>query len=621
TSQSSGTDKWSWRWRRKPTKKATTNDMSQIYHEDTYSGKEPSVVSSQPLQYVHPVPISSPMHSEAHGHSSMPGAFPEQQYASEYTSIQQPQPVMPVQSNILGNQTPPHASHIDYPSPRVSTRSTIPTELRRTQSSPVSSHTMRNAAIAGLAGAAAAGILSNGKSRTRDDSPSNVRFELTEKQAKKEERQQRKDDAKESRERAKVEARENKERARLDRERALKEESDRVAAENARRYAEEAERQKLLAEQAERHQVQLRGIAAAEAREREEDRQREEEIKEFMKNALAEQAREAEAKKQREAWEAHQMTAARQVSPPNSRAGPSTTSPPAVDGSQGYYVDQPQQDGNSSANMPYATRSYEPSNEHSGQPLMDDDLIDPDFFTRRRSHSELARHEGLARKAAAKIVADLESRYKDPAPSQAEFFAPKELFEPSKGKTKVHGPIDDTDYHVYRMSEDQNASMPNEPPPPYQPSYQFANLRDLKSTAPWDIPKLNVIAPTPPASYAGSAKGDKSPISASKKTVRDLSQTSDADIEPQKSSKVSWGEDQTRFYEITSPQSSQEQIVSELPYDEPESRTEYAYPESAQAEFSNSRNVTDDTNFSKDQADEPIEEISREPPFTSSESF
>ncbi|KAG9669051.1 hypothetical protein KCU99_g2848, partial [Aureobasidium melanogenum] len=621
TSQSSGTDKWSWRWRRKPTKKATTNDMSQIYHEDTCSGKEPSVVSSQPLQYVHPVPISSPMHSEAHGHSSMPGAFPEQQYASEYTSIQQPQPVMPVQSNILGNQTPPHASRIDYPSPRVSTRPTIPTELRRTQSSPVSSHTMRNAAVAGLAGAAAAGILSNGKSRIRDDSPSNVRFELTEKQAKKEERQQRKDDAKESRERAKVEARENKERARLDRERALKEESDRVAAGNARRYAEEAERQKLLAEQAERHQVRLREIAAAEAREREEDRQREEEIKEFMKNALAEQAREAEAKKQREAWEAHQMTAARQVSPPNSRAGPSTTSPPAVDRSQGYYVDQPQQDGNSSANMPYATRSYEPSNEHSGQPLMDDDLIDPDFFTRRRSHSELARHEELARKAAAKIVADLESRYKDPAPSQAEFFAPKELFEPSKGKTKVHGPIDDTDYHVYRMSEDQGASMPNEPPPPYQPSYQFANLRDLKSTAPWDIPKLNVIAPTPPASYAGSAKGDKSPISASKKTVRELSQTSDADIEPQKSSKVSWGEDQTRFYEITSPQSSQEQIVSELPYDEPESRTEYAYPESAQAEFSNSRNVTDDTNFSKDQADEPIEEISREPPFTSSESF
>ncbi|KAH0221162.1 hypothetical protein KCU86_g1401, partial [Aureobasidium melanogenum] len=621
TSQSSGTDKWSWRWHRKPNKKATTDDLSQTYHEDTYSGKEPSVASLQPLQYVHPVPISSPMHSETRGHPSMPGAFPEQQYASEHTPIQQPQPVMPLQSNILGNQTPPHASHVDQPNPRVSTRPTIPTELRRTQSSPVSSHTMRNAAIAGLAGAAAAGILSNGKSRARDDSPSNVRFELTEKQAKKEERQQRKEDAKESRERAKVEARENKERARLDRERALKEESDRVAAENARRYAEEAERQKLLVEQAERHQAQLREAAAAEAREREEDRQREEEIKEFMRNALAEQARETEAKKQREAWEAQQMAAARQISPPDSRAGPSLTSPPAVDRPQGYYVDQPQQDGNSSADMPYATRSYEPSNEHSGQPLMDDDLIDPDFFTRRRSHSELARHEELARKAAAKIVADLENRYKDPAPSQAEFFAPKELFEPSKGKTKVHGPIDDTDYHVYRMSEDQISSMPSEPPPPYQPSYQFANLRDLKSTAPWDIPKLNVIAPTPPASYAGSAKGDKSPIGASKKTVRESSQESDANTEPQKSSKVSWGEDQTRFYEITTPQSSQEQIVSELPHEGSGLRTEYAYPESTQAEFSNSRNATENTSFSTDLADELVEEITRDPPFTSSERF
>ncbi|KAG9946401.1 hypothetical protein KCU85_g6530, partial [Aureobasidium melanogenum] len=619
TSQSSGTDKWSWRWRRKPDKKITADDMSQDYHEDTYSGKEPSVASSQPLQYVHPVPISSPMYSETRSDPSMPGAFPEKQYASERIPIQQPQPVVPLQPNILHDQTPPHASQFDQPSPRVTTRPTIPTELRRTQSSPVSSHTMRNAAIAGLAGAAAAGILSNGRSRARDDSPSNVRFELTEKQAKKEERQQRKDDAKESRERAKVEARENKERARLDRARAMQEESERVAAENARRYAEEAERQKFLADQAEEHQARLQKAAAAEAREREEDRQREEEIKEFMKNALAEQAREAEAKKQREAWESHRIAATGQISPPDSRAGPSTNSTPAVDRSQGYSGDRSQQDGNSSTNMPYATRSYEPSNEHSGQPLMDDDLIDPDFFTRRRSHSELARHEGLARKAAAKIIADLEDKYKDPAPSQAEFFAPKELFEPSKGKTKVHGPIDDdTDYHVYRMTEDQAASMPSEPPPPYQPSTQFANLRDLKGTAPWDIPKLNVIAPTPPASYAGSAKGDKSPISASKKDVRKPSQNTDTEIEPQKSSKVSWGEDQTRFYEITTPQSSQEQIISELPHEEYGSRTGYVNPESAKAEFSDSRDVTDNANSSNDEADEPIEEIFRDPLFTSS---
>lgn len=622
TSQSSGTDKWSWRWRRKPNKKVTTDDISQTYRGHAPDGKTSDAVMSQPLQYVHPMPISSPMHSEARGHPSMPGAFPEQQYASEYISIQQPQPVMPLQSRIFGDQTPPHVSdHVEQPSPRVSTRPTIPTELRRTQSSPVSGHTMRNAAIVGLAGAAAAGILSNGKSRFRDDSPSNVRFELTEKQAKKEELQQRKDDAKESRERAKVEARENKERARLDRERALKEESDRVDAENARRHAQEAEHQKLLAEQADRYQAHLRDVAAAEAREREEDRQREEEIKEFMKNALAEQAREAEAKKQREAWEAQQIASSRQDLPPDSRDGPSTTSQSAVDQSQDYYADQSRRLGDAATSMPYATRSYEPSNEHSGQPLMDDDLIDPDFFIRRRSHSELARHEELARKAAAKIVADLENRYKDPAPSQAEFFAPKELFEPSKGKTKVHGPIDDTDYHVYHMTEDQVASMPNEPPPPYQPSYQFASLRDLKRAVPWDIPKLNVIAPTPPASYAGSAKGDRSPVGATKKVVRPNDQKSDDDTDPPKSNKVSWGEDQTRFYEITTPQSSQEQIVSELPRGPPESRTSHGNPQSAQEEFYHRENVTSATSFSNDQKDEPVEEIVREPLFASSESF
>jgi hypothetical protein len=620
TSQSSGTDKWSWRWRRKSDKKPVVNDMPQIYRDDNHAGRDPNVVTSQPLRYVHPAPISSPVHSNARDSPSMPGAFPEQPYAMNSTPIQQPQPIIPLQSSIFGNQTPPDHSRGERYSPGVSVRPAIPTELRRTQSSPVSNHTMRNAAIAGVAGMAAAGILANGKGRARDDSPSNVRFELTEKQAKKEERQHRKENAKESKERAKEEARENKERARLDRERAMQEESARKAADDARRYAEEAERQQIVAEQAEQYQARLREAAAAEASEREADRRREEEIREFMRNALAEQAREAEQKKQRETWQAHQMAAARQHSPPSPRAGPSTTFRPVTDTSSGHDRDHPHHDRDGPANMPYATRSYEPSNEHSGQPLMDDDLIDPDFFTRRRSHSDLARHEELARKAAAKVVADLEDRYRDPAPSQAEFFAPKELFEPSKGKTKVHGPIDDTDYQVYHMSEAQLASMPNEPPPPYQPSYQFVNMRDKKGPAPWDIPKLNVIAPTPPASYAGSAKDDKSPISTSKKVIRVANQGSDADIESQKSSKISWGEDQTRFYEITTPESSQEHVAlpDETPHGLSGLRSEYV---DTQAQFADGQNMNNHSASNMDRSNEHIEEIAREAPFVNPERF
>ncbi|KAI4765166.1 hypothetical protein E4T52_02590 [Aureobasidium sp. EXF-3400] len=616
TSQSSGTDKWSWRWRRKSDKKPVVNDTPQTYQNDNYAVEDPNVITSQPLRYVHPAPIASPMHSNARSSPSIPGAFPEQPYAINSTPIQQPQPVMPMQSSIFGNQTPPDHSRGERYSPGISVRPAIPTELRRTQSSPVSNHTMRNAAIAGVAGMAAAGILANGKGRARDDSPSNVRFELTEKQAKKEERQHRKENAKESKERAKEEARENKERARLDRERAMQEESARKAADDARRYAEEAERQQVIAEQAEQYQARLREAAAVEAS----DRRREEEIKEFMRNALAEQAREAEQKKQRETWQAQQMAAARQNSPPSPRAGPSTTFRSVTDTLSEHDRDHPQHDRDGPTDMPYATRFYEPSNEHSGQPLMDDDLIDPDFFTRRRSHSDLARHDELARKAAAKIVADLEDKYKDPAPSQAEFFAPKELFEPSKGKTKVHGPIDDTDYQVYHMSEDQVASMPNEPPPPYQPSYQFANMRDKKSPAPWDIPKLNVIAPTPPASYAGSAKDDKSPISTSKRVVHEVNQESDADIEPQKSSKISWGEDQTRFYEITTPESSQEHVAlpDEIPHGLSGLRSEYI---DTQAQFDDGKNMNNHSDSNMDRSNEHIEEIAREAPFVNPERF
>ncbi|THZ73167.1 hypothetical protein D6C85_04248 [Aureobasidium pullulans] len=621
TSQSSGTDKWSWRWRRKSAKKGSTDDMPHLHRDDSHVSRDSNVTASQPLQYVHPAPMSSPMHSDAHGPSSMPGAFPEQAYTTEAMPIQQPQPIMALRPSIFDTQNSPYHAHPDQSSPRTSARPPIPTELRRTQSSPISNHTTRNAAIIGLAGAVTAGILSSNKSRDRDDSPSNVRFELTEKQAKKEERQQRNEDAKDSKERARQEARESKERARADRERAMHEES-RLADEIARRQAEESERHKILAEQAEKQQTQMREAAAAEAREREADRQREEEIKRFMQNALAEQAREAEKQRVLEAWQAQQTAGARQDSAQKPWGGPSTAPRPSVVDTK-HDHDNHRQDTRSNPAVPYATRSYEPSNEHSGQPLMDDDLIDPDFFTRRRSHSDLARHDELARKAAAKVVADLEDRYRDPTPSQAEFFAPKELFEPSKGKTKVHGPVDDTDYQVYHIPEVQLASMPNEPPPPYQAPYQYSNLRDEKRMTPWDVPKLNVIAPTPPTSYAGSARDDKSPVSASRRAVREGSQESDVEFEPQKSSKVSWGEDQTRFYEITTPESSQEYVVlpDEIPHGISDLRTEYVHTAPSQEEPDRNWRVTSDQTLDHDRPDESIEEIPREAPSTASDQF
>ncbi|KAI5206329.1 hypothetical protein E4T38_03891 [Aureobasidium subglaciale] len=595
TSQSSGTDKWSWRWRRKSEKKDHINGTSLTHRDESLSGRESSFAALQPLQHVQPAPIDSPTQSDARGSSSMPGAFPEHPHAVEYASIQQPWPILPSNTKLFDAETSARSAQTTQSNSRTPARPFVPTGIIRTQSSPVPNHAIRDVALASLVGAATAGILSTAKDRPRDDSPSNVRFELTDKQAKKEERQQRKVNVKESKERAHEERRDKKERARLDRERALQEESTRLDHDYARRQAEEAEalekkvnrqREEALREESDRlgrdyARRQAEAQEARDARELEADRQREEEIKEFMKHALAEQAREAEQKRRREAWQAQQTI--------------------IHDGSS-------KDRGNLHTDFSYATRPYEPSNSHSGQPLMDDDLIDPEFFTRTRSHSDLARHEELARKAAAKVVADLEQRYKEPTPSQAEFFAPKELFEPSEGKTKVRGPVDDTDYHVYHLSGIQNTSMPTGPPPPYQ----YANLHEHQDESAWKIPKLNVIAPTPPVSYAGSVKDDKSPTSASRKAFCEASQESEADMEPHKSSKVSWGEDQTRFYEVATPESSREHDVlqKDIPHKMSGLRDEDSCAEAVQSD--DGRGSTKQSNRNGSPKVEYVDRIARE---------
>lgn len=640
TSQSSGTDKWSWRWRRKADKNASLANhpsyqrsqdepaiahhepsgvltspipSSQAYHSDMPPARDMTSLEHQPMQYVHPVPTSDPLHFDA----KMPGAFPEQSNNRtsnrKNVSIQQPQPVTPIQPNVLYKQSSPPSAYNTHSFSSSSARPRPPTELRRTQSSPVSSHTMRNTAIAGFAGAAAAGILANGKNKSsRDASPSSVRFDLTDKQAKKEQREQRR-----------AEAKENKDRARVDRERAMQAESARQATEDARRREVEAERQQQLVEEVERQQARLREQATVQDREREADERRQKEIEAFMQNALAEHAREAERKKQQETWEAQQMLPQQQQTRQDPWARPSSSSD-AVHADDYEHRDvRPQIDRSHSTDLPYATRSYEPSNKHSGQPLMDDDLIGPDFITRRRSPSDLARYGESAKEAAARIVSDLEERYRDPVPSQADFFAPKELSMPSKGKTKVQEPAHDNDYHVYHMPEIQLTSMPNEPPPPYQAPYEYVDSRDGKGRVPWEVPKLNVIAPTPPTSHAGSAKGDKSPVVIPIPDSQEDRNRSDVDEGPHRASKVSWGEDQTRIYEISTPESSSQEYVV-LPEERPHApsalRTEFALSESP-PEGSTRRNPTSSDTVYTSGADYPsdgsIEEVVRESPSTS----
>ncbi|GAB7346679.1 hypothetical protein MBLNU459_g1801t1 [Dothideomycetes sp. NU459] len=624
TSQSSGTDKWGWRWGSKPDKKSkpppqaysgpaqynTTSPGMPVGLNDTFYGPPPdprlrrhpeSATSSpistnpmQPMRYVDPVPTSD---FDASRHSSIPGAFPSQSPITARPApvpIQQPQPITPVQPSLYTSQgivQPPSST-----SGGSAKYSQLPPSagLRRTQSSPITSHFSRDAALAGVAAAATASILSNGRKSTKEDSPSNVRFELTDKQVRKEERERR-------REQDKGGARREEREQILTNEALEREQNQRRAAE--RQVAEDAVRREANAirELAERAEAERRKEMERQRFEQEALARRKADI-----DAEAERLRDAERRKyeiatmmagpaQREADESQNF--GRSDQPVGSKYPREVSDKPDnwsqqrrhdVDNEQHrIYLEEHEDHPDSSKRAPpimagiagatvgavlagakhkgqsdqHERVVYEarPSDDRNGE--LEDDIYDPDFFRRKRSESDLTKHADIARKAAAKVVSDLEDRYRDPPPSQANFFAPKELSEPAKGKTKATDPIGDNDVQVYHVP---GISL-NEPPPPYQPSPDFlAKDKDKKSgRMPWNVPKLNVIAPTPPTSHAGSIKGDRSPISPVEDPQNyDEHGQRDSSLERRKANRVSWGEDQTRVFEVHTPESARDQFMS-----------------------------------------------------------
>ncbi|KAK5743847.1 hypothetical protein LTR17_002470 [Elasticomyces elasticus] len=196
--------------------------------------------------------------------------------------------------------------------------------------------------------------------------------------------------------------------------------------------------------------------------------------------------------------------------------------------------------------IPYAAKQILPDDVHSGSPIMDDDLFDKDFFKRKHSESDYARHADLARKAADKVVADRDAYYKQPAVSQADFFAPKDILsQPSAGKTRVASPYDDNDVHVYSAAEDTPRSHST-----------FGHGTKMVSYA---VPSLNVICPTPPPSTPVSARDYET--RQQPELVREHDAETAAVERPSKrdrSRSITWGEDKTHIYDPPTPESYQE---------------------------------------------------------------
>lgn len=639
TSQSSGTNKWGWRWGGKSEKKTQSSQTPSLYHseQDRYvaadskfpsgpngvfygppspdprsrqhAGSGMSSPSStapmQPMQYIDPAPLSDSMHS------SIPGAFPVPSPVMTNrpgpVPIQQPQPIAPVLPSLYTSQSSPQPSPL-VANPRIYSQPQVPSGFRRTQSSPVTSHFARDATLAGVAAATTAGILSNRNGRnTKEGSPSsNVRFDLTGKQARKEERERRREQDKEGGpQRGEYESfsrDDTAERGRDQRramERQAAEEAVKREADAIRELAERAETERRR--ELERQHFEQEALARRKAEiDAEAARQREDERRRY--DAQMSQAAEREADERRRQGESR-----RQEGGQYDRDAPSRRERSQQQREPGYYAEQDRidlnenesQDGPSSWKAPatagiagatvgavQAGAMYNRGNDHNDRMLyearpsgnrdegFDNDTYDPDYLRHERNESDYAKHADLARKAVAKVVSDLEDRYQDPTPSQASFFAPKELFEPAKGKTKVVDPVGDNNVQVYHVPNIEIDQPSNEPPPPYQPSSEFPVNRDSKpDRMPWGVPKLNVIAPTPPTSHAGSAKGDRSPISPlsdpqedevkhHQEEQQEQKEQRDSSTERRRSNRVSWGEDQTRVFEVHTPDSARENFIS-----------------------------------------------------------
>ena len=107
SSESSGTNKWGWRWGSK--KKSRSSDK-QERHDDPnilHNGITMHSNSSIPLQQMYPTPMSDPSRHVAAGPGILNDpSHPKRTARPEPVPIQHPQPVTPVSSKVYSTQTP-----------------------------------------------------------------------------------------------------------------------------------------------------------------------------------------------------------------------------------------------------------------------------------------------------------------------------------------------------------------------------------------------------------------------------------------------------------------------------------------------------------------------------------
>lgn len=100
--------------------------------------------------------------------------------------------------------------------------------------------------------------------------------------------------------------------------------------------------------------------------------------------------------------------------------------------------------------------------------------------------------------------------------------------------------------------------------------------RRLPGDVPWTVPRLNLIEPTPPPSTVGSVRGRASPVGLPDSVSEEDERAAEEETERSPTgSKVTWGKEETREYDVSSPVREREGVDSEpveraFPAPEPE---------------------------------------------------
>jgi serine/arginine repetitive matrix protein 2 len=206
------------------------------------------------------------------------------------------------------------------------------------------------------------------------------------------------------------------------------------------------------------------------------------------------------------------------------------------------------------------------------QDYADEEIFDPNIF-KRKSATSTSTHAPRApspqrqrQSSTDDVFQEFTDRYNEQPISQADFFAPAELRDHSHPSPKIDPNEGAKDIQIYQAHDDLDIGPPRAPP--YNAPYAFTATKDGGGpSVPWPVPSLNLIQPTPPssrpASRTSSVRGSSVPPSPAIEPVREVAKVKEQDEVNRRGSRVSWGENHTKYYDITTPDEGRGEFMTD----------------------------------------------------------